>query len=82
MPDGTKAGFGTVRQKTGKTLTSAKVLFAPPYSAIDGTLLEPNGIYYLFHKKEEFGAKTGERRAIRVATSNSPEGPYKTIEGQ
>ena len=65
-----------------KTFTPAKVLFAPPYSVIDGTLLKHNGIYYLFHKEEEFGAKTGERRGIRVATSNSLEGPYdKIIEG-
>src|SRR5687768_14819449 len=46
-----------------KTFTPAKELFAPPYSVIDGTILENKGTYYLFHKEEEFGAKTGERRA-------------------
>ena len=64
-----------------KTYTPAKELFHPPYSVIDGTLLENKGTYYLFHKEEEFGAKTGERRAIRVATSKSPEGPYSIVEG-
>lgn len=64
-----------------KTFSPAKVLFAPPYSVIDGTLQEHNGTYYLFHKEEEFGAKTGERRAIRVATSRRPEGPYSLVEG-
>lgn len=64
-----------------KTFTPAKVLFAPPYSVIDGTLLEHKGTYYLYHKEEEFGAKTGERRAIRVATSKSITGPYNIIEG-
>ena len=64
-----------------KTFTPAEVLFAPPYSVIDGTLLERNGTYYLYHKEEEFGAKTGERRAIRVATSKNLEGPYSIIEG-
>jgi len=64
-----------------KTFTPAKVLFSPPYSVIDGTLLEHDGTYYLFHKEEEFGAITGERRAIRVATSKSLEGPYSIIEG-
>jgi len=64
-----------------KTFTPAKVLFDPPYSAIDGTLLEHNGTYYLFHKEEEFGAKTGERRAIRVAISKSLTGPYSVMEG-
>ena len=64
-----------------KTFTPAKVLFASPYSAIDGTLLEYKGTYYLFHKEEEFGVKTGERRAIRVATSKNPEGPYGIVEG-
>jgi hypothetical protein len=48
---------------------------------IDGTLLEHKGTYYLFHKEEEFGVKTGERRAIRVATSKRLEGPYRLIEG-
>lgn len=65
-----------------KTFTPAKVLFAPPYSVIDGTLLERQGKYYLFHKEEEFGAKTGERRAIRVATATNIRGPYEIIDGQ
>ncbi|GAB4014381.1 glycoside hydrolase family 43 protein [Spirosoma migulaei] len=64
-----------------KTFTPAQVLFAPPYSVIDGTLLAHKGTYYLFHKEEEFGAKTGERRAIRVASSSKLEGPYHVIEG-
>lgn len=65
-----------------KTFTPAKVLFSPPYSVIDGTLLKDKDTYYLFHKEEEFGAHTGERRAIRVATSNNLEGPYTVIEGK
>ena len=69
------------RTRDWKAFTPAKVLFAPPYSVIDGTLLERKGTYYLFHKEEEFGVKTGERRAIRVATSNKLEGPYTLIEG-
>jgi len=64
-----------------KTFTPAKVLFDPSYSVIDGTLLKHDGTYYLFHKEEEFGAQTGERRAIRLATSNKLEGPYTIIEG-
>ncbi len=64
-----------------KTFTPAKALFAPPYSVIDGTLVEHKGTYYLFHKEEEFGVRTGERRAIRVATSRRLEGPYKIVEG-
>ena len=69
------------RTRDWKTFTPANVFFAPGYSVIDGTLLENQGTYYLFHKEEEFGAKTGERRAIRVATSKSLEGPYSLIEG-
>ncbi len=57
------------------------MLFAPGYSVIDGTLLEHNGTFYLFHKEEEFGAKTGERRAIRLAISQHLEGPYVVQEG-
>ncbi|NDV67578.1 1,4-beta-xylanase [Dysgonomonas sp. 25] len=64
-----------------KTFTPAKELFAPSYSVIDGTLQEHDGTYYLFHKEEEFGAKTGERRSIRVATSQNLEGPYEIVEG-
>jgi hypothetical protein len=64
-----------------KTFTPAKVLFAPSYSVIDGTLIKHNGTYYLFHKEEEFGVKTGERRGIRVATSKNLEGPYTNYQG-
>jgi hypothetical protein len=70
------------RTRDWKTFTPAKPLFDPPYSVIDGTLLESKGTYYLFHKEEEFGVKTGERRAIRVATAPDIEGPYQIIEGQ
>lgn len=64
-----------------KNFTQAKVLFTPPYSVIDGTLIKEKGTYYLFHKEEEFGVKTGERRGIRVATSKNIEGPYQIYEG-
>ncbi|PWV56381.1 family 43 glycosylhydrolase [Chitinophaga sp. S165] len=64
-----------------KVFSPAKVFFEPSYSVIDGTLLEHQGKYYLFHKEEEFGSKTGERRAIRVATATNVYGPYKVIEG-
>ena len=57
------------------------MLFHPTYSVIDGTLLEHQGTYYLFHKEEEFGVKAGERRAIRLATSGRLEGPYRIHEG-
>lgn len=64
-----------------ETFSPAQVLFEPSYSVIDGTLLEHEGTYYLYHKEEEFGEKTGERRAIRLATSKKLEGPYTIIEG-
>jgi hypothetical protein len=69
------------RTRDWKTFTPAKVLFSPSYSVIDGTLQEHDGTYYLFHKEEEFGVKTGERRGLRVATSKTLEGPYSIIEG-
>ena len=69
------------RTKDWETFTTAKVLFDPPYSVIDGTLLKDKGTYYLFHKEEEFGAHTGERRAIRLATSEHLEGPYRIFDG-
>ena len=69
------------RTKDWKTFTPAKILFNPGYSVIDGTILEYEKKYYLFHKEEEFGERTGERRAIRVAVSDSLEGPYAIIDG-
>lgn len=69
------------RTRDWKTFTQASVFFAPPYSVIDGTLVAYKGTYYLFHKEEEFGVKTGERRAIRLATSKRLEGPYQLVEG-
>jgi hypothetical protein len=56
-------------------------MFAPAYSVIDGTLIRHKSVYHLFHKEEEFGVKTGERRGIRVATSRNIEGPYSGFEG-
>lgn len=44
-------------------------------------MLEQDNKYYLFHKEEEFGEITGERRAIRVAVADNLEGPYTTLEG-
>ena len=64
-----------------KSFTPAKILFEPSYSAIDGTIIKDKDTYYLFHKEEEFGAKTGERRAIRIATSKNAEGPYSIYQG-
>jgi hypothetical protein len=64
-----------------KTFTPAKVLYAPSYSVIDGTLIKQGDTYYLFHKEEEFGVKTGERRGIRLATSKNIEGPYTVYDG-
>ena len=69
------------RTTDGQNFTQAKVLLAPPYSVIDGTLIQHNGTYYLFHKEEEFAPATGERRAIRVATADRLEGPYRIHEG-
>lgn len=69
------------RTRDWQTFTPAKELFHPPYSVIDGTLLEHDGTYYLFHKEEEFSPKTGERRAIRLAISDRLEGPYRIHEG-
>ena len=67
--------------KDWKEFTPAKPLFEPEYSVIDGTVLLHDGKYYLFHKEEEFGELTGERRAIRVAVADKIEGPYEIIEG-
>ncbi|MBC7565713.1 MAG: 1,4-beta-xylanase, partial [Pedobacter sp.] len=69
------------KTKDWKIFTTAKVMFNPPYSVIDGTLIKDGRTYYLFHKEEEFGIKTGERRGIRVATSNKIEGPYQIYSG-
>jgi len=69
------------RTRDWQTFAPAKLLFAPPYSVIDGTIMERSGVYYLFHKEEEFGAKVGERRAIRVATAQHVEGAYEIYSG-
>jgi hypothetical protein len=76
-----KSRLWYLKTKDWKTFTKAKVLFSPPYSVIDGTLIKENKTYYLFHKEEEFGVITGERRGIRVATSKSIEGPYQIYNG-
>lgn len=69
------------RTRDWKTFTPAEVLFDPDYSVIDGTLREHEGRFHLFHKEEEFGERTGERRAIRLAVSKHLEGPYEGHEG-
>lgn len=69
------------RTKDWKHFSPAKVLFDPEYSVIDGNLFKHGETYYLFHKEEEFGEATGERRAIRVAMSDELEGPYRIHQG-
>ena len=69
------------RTRDWKTFTPARVLFDPDYSVIDGTLREHDGGYYLFHKEEEFGERSGERRAIRLARSDRLEGPFEVHHG-
>jgi hypothetical protein len=76
-----KSRLWYAKTKDWKTFSTAKVLFAPSYSVIDGTIIKDKNTYYLFHKEEEFGVKTGERRGIRVATSDKIDGPYKIYDG-
>ena len=67
------------RTRDWRTFTEPALMLAPPYSAIDGSLVRHGGRWFLFHKEEEFGPATGERRAIRVAVSERLEGPYETV---
>lgn len=76
-----KSRLWWARTRDWKVFTPARTLFEPPYSVIDGTLLQHDGTYFLFHKEEEFGVATGERRAIRLATSDRLEGPYRIFDG-
>ncbi|BCM94383.1 hypothetical protein IAD21_06290 [Abditibacteriota bacterium] len=69
------------RTRDWQEFSEPRVFFEPPYSVIDGTLIERGGRYFLFHKEEEFGVQKGERRAIRLATSDSPDGPWTLFEG-
>ncbi|RYG75274.1 1,4-beta-xylanase [bacterium] len=69
------------RTRDWKTFIEPQIFFEPTYSVIDGSLWEHEGTYYLFHKEEEFGAVKGERRAIRLATSKSLNGPWSIIDG-
>lgn len=64
-----------------ETFTPPQVFFAPGYSVIDGTLVEHEQTFYLFHKEEEFGIHTGERRAVRLATAPALDGPYTLYDG-
>ena len=81
MRGGKNRGYGVAAHAIGRRFPLRKFLFEPPYSVIDGTLVEHGGTCFLFHKEEEFGAQKGERRAIRLATSSSPDGPYSIVEG-
>ena len=69
------------RTRDWREFSAPRVMFEPPYSVIDGSVWRHNAIYYLFHKEEEFGAQTGERRAIRLATSRSLDGPWQIQDG-
>ena len=69
------------RTRDWQTFSAPRVMFEPPYSVIDGTLWKRDETYYLFHKEEEFGARTGERRAIRLATATALDGPWQIHDG-
>jgi hypothetical protein len=76
-----KSRLWACRTPDFQSFSEPYVLFAPPYSVIDGTLVLQGGTYFLFHKEEEFGALRGERRAIRFATASQIEGPYTVFDG-
>ena len=69
------------RTRDWRTFSAPRVMFEPPYSVIDGSLWKHEKTYYLFHKEEEFGARTGERRAIRLATATALDGPWTIYDG-
>ena len=69
------------RTRDWREFSAPRVMFEPPYSVIDGTLWRHERTYYLFHKEEEFGVRTGERRAIRLATSASLDGSWTIVDG-
>ena len=69
------------RTRDWREFSAPQVMFEPPYSVIDGSLWKGGATYYLFHKEEEFGALKGERRAIRLATSDSLDGPWQIHDG-
>jgi len=74
-----KSRLYSCRTRDWKTFTSPTLLFAPPFSVIDGSLLLHGGRWWMFHKEEEFGPETGERRAIRAAVADQLEGPYEVV---
>jgi len=69
------------RTRDFQTFSEPQVLLDPGYSVIDGTIVKKDAKYFLFFKEEMFGYLHGERRAIRLATSDALEGPY-TIESE
>ena len=69
------------RTRDWREFSAPRIMFEPPYSVIDGSLWKRDQTYYLFHKEEEFGARTGERRAIRLATSVALDGPWQIHDG-
>ena len=76
-----KSRLWSCRTRDWREFSAPLILFEPPYSVIDGSLWQHDGIYYLFHKEEEFGALKGERRAIRLAASDNLDGPWKVHDG-
>lgn len=76
-----KSRLWSCRTRDWTSFSAPQIFFEPPYSVIDGTLIEHGGTHFLFHKEEEFGAQKGERRAIRLATSPSPDGPWSIVQG-
>lgn len=76
-----ESSLWSCRTRDWQTFSEPQIFFEPSYSVIDGTLLEQDSNYFLFHKEEEFGLHKGERRAIRLATSSSLDGPWTLVEG-
>jgi hypothetical protein len=64
------------RTRDFQTFSAPRVLLDPGYSVIDGTIVKEDNTYFLFFKEEMFGYHHGERRAIRLATSDALDGPY------
>jgi hypothetical protein len=70
-----RTGHGPIILHSGKGIFRTSVFRNRQYDT------EERETWYLFHKEKEFGVKTAERRAIRVATSATPEDPRAIVDG-
>ena len=81
VPEGHQRTW-SCRTRDFESLSEPEILFDPGYTQIDATLVRNEKTWHLIYKDERGENKQGtDNKAMRVAVSDTLEGPYEAVTG-